>query len=94
MAEQSTSFAQAVAIDIAEWQGGHKLGPLRASGTFGLSAECVRPGCNMGLTIVHGESPEQLVVIGAAARFHCASVERPLIDPVTLVYRPDPSEGK
>lgn len=94
MDEQTIQLAVASAIEVAEWQGGHKLGEMKRSGTFGLSAECVRPGCNMGLTIVSGETADEVILIGAAARFHCASTSRPLIDPVTLVYRPDPLEGK
>lgn len=83
-----------VAREGAEWMLGHKLSPFETCGEFGASAECTRPGCNMGLTVRLDVPGWDLAVIGAAITHPCASAERPLQDPVTLMYRADPLEGR
>jgi hypothetical protein len=48
---------------------GHVLGPFRATTGTLASAECTRPGCNMGLSVdLHGYPSAS----GAAVTYACA----------------------
>lgn len=83
-----------LARDVSACTFGHKLGPFDTCGEHGASADCVRPGCNMGLTVRTDEPGFACTIRGAAVVHHCASPERPLRDTLTLMYRAEPLEGK
>lgn len=97
MSEQWTHTLEGaieLARDMAATVFGHKLSRFETCGEQGASAECVRPGCNMGLTVRTDEPGWAFTIRGMAAANHCASPERPLRDTLTLMYRADPLEGK
>ena len=94
MPSQSLDEFFEMARDISETCFGHRIGRFETCGQHAASAECTRPGCNMGLTAQDDIEGYQFAVLGAAIVYHCASSERPLQDPLTLLYRADPLEGR
>jgi hypothetical protein len=82
-----------IARDVGELCFGHKMSRFETCGITRASAECVRPGCNMGLTVDTDAPGYDLAIIGSAASHHCASTERPLRNPATSLYFIDPPEG-
>ena len=73
---------------------GHKLGRFETCGDLQASAECIRPGCNMGLTVDMMVPGYVYGIFGACATYHCASPERPLRDPWTQLYPVEPLEAQ
>jgi hypothetical protein len=92
--EEKLEYAMGVAHGASGQVFGHKLGPFEMCGLTAASADCLRPGCNMGLTVDCDVPGFDFAVLGAAVAHHCASAERPLRDPLTLLYRVDPAEGQ
>lgn len=71
MAIQSLQDLFPVAHELAR-QLGHELGRFDQCGMHGASAECLRPGCNMGLTVRDDGGPDiPFTIIGSAAVHSC-----------------------
>lgn len=83
-----------IARDGAENVLGHKLSRFDSCGLFAASADCTRPGCNMGLTVRIDGPGWAYAVLGSAITYPCASPERALHDPAGLMYLANPPEGE
>ena len=82
-----------LARDMAAECYGHKLGRFETCGDHQASADCIRPGCNMGLTVDMAVPGYAYAVLGSCVALPCASAERPLRDTLTALYPVEPLEG-
>ena len=94
MTEQPIEAAMRLARDKSAECYGHKLGRFETCGDQQASAECIRPGCNMGLTVDMAVPGYAYAILGAGVAYHCASPERPLRDLWTQLYPVEPLEAQ